>query len=471
MSRRAAANIIRRWREDPVFFVRNELKAEPDDWQLETLEAYRTGAKRIALAACKGPGKSAVLSWIILNFLATRPHPKIVATSITKENLRDGLWSELAKWMNNSPFFRKGFKWTAERIYSLEHPETWFASARTWPKDGDPTQQANTLAGIHADYVLFVIDEAGGIPEGVAAAADAGLSTGIDTRMLIAGNPTHREGPLFNAVFRDRKYWWVKHITGDPDDPKRAKRIDIEWARKQIDIYGRDNPWVMVNVLGLFPPSSDDTLLSEEEVAEAAKRVVPEDQYIHHPKILGVDVARYGSDRTVLTMRQGRVAFAPVERRNFSTMEVAGLAAHLAEKHGVAAIHVDATGIGAGVIDRLMEQNFPVVGVEAAARSPNPTRLNMRAHMWLEMAEWVKSGGCIPNSPQLRRELARQKYTFTSKGQWQIVSKEQMKKEYGESSDYADSLGLTFAYPVLPIAAARGRLTQRVVGDYHPYYR
>lgn len=470
MSRKAAADKMRAWIQDPHLFIRDNFQIEEDEWQYEATEAFRRGEKRIALAACKGPGKSAWLAWMILYFLATRPHPKIVCTSITAENLRDGLWAEISKWMKKSDFLDASFKWTAERVYSVEHPQTWWASARTWPKDGDPSQQANTLAGIHADYVLFVIDEAGGVPEGVAAAAEAGLSTGIDTRFLIAGNPTHREGPLFNACFRDRAHWWVKSITADPEDPKRSKRISIEWAQQQIDIYGRDNPWVMVNVFGLFPPSSSDTLLSEEEVEEAAKRWLPEDQYIYEPKVLGVDVARYGTDRTVITMRQGRVAYRPEERRGYSTRDTAGLVTHLALKHKPDAIFVDGTGIGGGVVDQLVDLHFPVISVESAGRSPDPRCLNMRAYMWIQMTEWVKSGGCIPNNADLKRELARQKYKFSPKGQWQIVSKEEMRKEYGASSDYADSLGLTFAFPVLPRKDSEG-LTHSVETDYDPFNR
>src|SRR5690606_18770920 len=108
------------------------------------------------------------------------------------------------------------------------------------------------------------------------------------------------------------------------------------------------------------------------------------------------------------------------------------------------------------VVDQLVDLHFPVISVESAGRSPDPRCLNMRAYMWIQMTEWVKSGGCIPNNADLKRELSRQKYKFSPKGQWQIVSKEEMRKEYGASSDYADSLGLTFAFPVMPRKNSEG---------------
>jgi hypothetical protein len=112
-------------------------------------------------------------------------------------------------------------------VFNREHPESWFVSARTWSKNADKSQQANTLAGLHGPFTLVAMDEVGDIPGGVFAAADASLSTGEFNRILIAGNPTQTEGPLYEACTSDRARWWVKEITGDPDDPKRAKRIDI----------------------------------------------------------------------------------------------------------------------------------------------------------------------------------------------------------------------------------------------------
>jgi phage terminase large subunit len=149
---------------------------------------------RLALKACKGPGKTAVLSWIAWWFLATRPHPKIAATSISWDNLSDGLWTEMSKWQQKSDFLVKHFEWSKTRISCKAHPETWFMSARSWSKSASSDQQANTLAGLHADFILFILDESGGIPSSVMAAAEAALSTGIECKLIQAGNPTHLSG-------------------------------------------------------------------------------------------------------------------------------------------------------------------------------------------------------------------------------------------------------------------------------------
>jgi hypothetical protein len=131
-------------------------------------------------------------------------------------------------------------------------PRDLVGSARTWSKSANE-EQGKTLAGLHGDYMLFVLDETGGMPEAIMVAAEAALASGIECRIVQAGNPIQCEGPLWVAANRDRRLWKVVEITGDPDDPRRSPRIDPKWAREQIKSHGRDNPWVMANVLGQVP--------------------------------------------------------------------------------------------------------------------------------------------------------------------------------------------------------------------------
>lgn len=462
---------LRRWRESPLAFVREALGVEPDEWQAKVLQAF-TSNKRLAMKACKGPGKSSVLAWLCWNFLATRPHPKVVATSITGPNLRDGLQSEMSKWQQRSPFLKAAFTWGAERIVNNDHPETWWMSARTWSQSADPSQQANTLAGIHAEYVLIVADEAGGIPDGVIAAAEGGLSTGKEAKLVIAGNPTHLSGPLYRACTKERALWWVIEITGDPDDPLRSPRIDPAWAREQIQKYGRDNPWVLVSVFGQFPSGQSNALLSVEDVSQASRRVVTPRDYMDEPKVLGVDVARFGDDRTVFFLRQGRAAFVPKVMRNQDTMQVAGQVAMTLDKHKPDACFVDQTGIGAGVVDRLRQLGYQVMGVDNAGRPSSPAKyLNRRVEMWDLLAEWVKGGGGIPDDGELIAEMTAPTYKFDASGKLVLESKADLKKRGLPSPDKADALALTFAAPVArrDLRVSMESRKPRAISEYDPY--
>ena len=190
-----ASNKIALWRQKPDVFVREVLGATPDPWQDQVLKEFPNN-QRIAMKASKGPGKSCIEAWLAWNFLLTRPHPKIAATSISGDNLRDGLWSEMAKWMEKSPLLKENFIWQKERIFFKKYPETWWMSARNWSKSADINALGNTLAGLHADYIMFILDEAGGIPDAIMASAEAALSSCKEGHLVQAGNPTHLEGPL-----------------------------------------------------------------------------------------------------------------------------------------------------------------------------------------------------------------------------------------------------------------------------------
>jgi phage terminase large subunit len=208
---------LNRWKEHPVQFVREVFRIAPDPWQVEVLEAFPDN-QRLAMKACKGPGKTAVEAWLAWNFLLTRVHPKVAAVSVTAENLADNLWSEMAKWQQRSAVLMERFEWTKSRIFCRDSPETWFMSARSWSKTADRAQQGNTLAGLHADNVLFILDEAGGIPDAVMASAEAALSSCEEGHIVQAGNPTHLEGPLWRACTSERALWHVVEITADPDE-------------------------------------------------------------------------------------------------------------------------------------------------------------------------------------------------------------------------------------------------------------
>lgn len=443
-----SADAIRHWRENPARMVRDLFHVEPDAWQARVLQAFPTHPQ-LAMTACKGPGKTTVLAWLCWNFLLTRPNPKIAAVSITGDNLADNLWPEMAKWQQCSPLLMAQFEWRKTRIELRANPENWFMSARTWPRNGSTEQQADTLAGLHADYILFVLDEAGGMPDAVMVAAKAGLSSCVEGHIVMAGNPTHLEGPLYRANTLERDRWHMTHITGDPDDPLRSSRVSADWARDQIRSYGRENPWVQVNVFGQFPTSSINSLLGPDEVRVAMGRHYAVDQYDFEARILGVDVARQGDDASVIFPRQGLVAFAPVQMRGVETLQGAGQVATQWNRWKADAVFIDQSGgFGAGWIDTLRGLDYAPVGVEFAGKPLDSKFRNKRAEMWWAMAQWIKDGGALPpECEQIVAELTRTTYSF--KGDTLMIEpKESIKAKIGRSPDFADALALTFAFPV-----------------------
>lgn len=449
--RQASSDRLRRWREHPVTMVREEFKVEPDPWQAEALEAFPSNPM-MALLACKGPGKTCVEAWLNWNFLTTRPYPKMAATSISGDNLRDNLWAEMAKWRDKSSLLKSEFEWTKQRIYLRKAEETWFMSARTWPKSADPQQQADTLAGLHADYIMFTLDESGGIPDSVMVAAEAALSSCVEGHILQAGNPTQLSGPLYRAN-RSRKdkggLWYVINITGDPDDPRRSPRVSIEWARQQIATHGRDNPWVLVNVFGQFPPASFNSLIGEQEVRDAMKRMYREWDYREWAKVMGVDVARYGNAASCIYRRQGLQSFKMRKARGINSVTGAGLVARIWDDWDADACFVDATGgFGAGWIDQLQVLGKAPIGVHFSGEAHEKGKyFNKRAEMAFDAVDWIKRGGALDESDELLKTLTETTYTF--KGDRMLLEpKEDIELRLGFSLDEFDSFIQTFAEPV-----------------------
>lgn len=475
---------IRAWRDDPVKAARDLFNLEPDWFQREFLSSMATGTRRVAMKACKGPGKSAILAvgaWI---FLLTHYHGRGKAVSISRDNLRDGLWRELAKWRKRSRIVDRFFSQNADKCFAREHPDTWYLAAAAYPKSADPEEQANTLAGVHEEGrdtgCLFVIDESGGVPVKVAAAAEAALSTEGRHFFWTAGNPTSTSGLLYHVCTRQRSGWHVIEITGDPDDPRRAKRVSIEWAREQIQLYGRENPWVLVNVFGQFPPAAFNKLFGVEQVSEAMRRVHPEDAYVWQPGIMGVDLADYGDDRSVIALRQGPVAYPFRAIRNANAPELAGQIADTRRRWEERIVQPVTCfldrGFNPAIYDYLDQIGEGYVGVHFASRADNPeVYANVRVEMWERAADWVQlKGGALPDDPELLEELTEVEYTFRNDGRKILEPKDNVKERLGRSPDKADALALTFRSPVAvhdPRAELRrSRRTRLRERDYHPVF-
>lgn len=441
-----ASSKIAEWRRDPDAFVREVFPGtKPDPWQKKVLQAFPSNP-RIALVACKGPGKTCLLAWLIWNFMLTRPNPKIAVTSITADALADTIWSELALWMDRSPIIKQKFTYTKTRIFANEKPETWFVSARPWPKSADATAQANTLAGLHADYIMFVLDESGGIPTSVMAAAEAALSSCIEGHIVQAGNPTNLEGPLYDAVTKEKNLWHITHITADPNDINRTPRVSKQWAEEQIEKYGIDHPYVLVNIFGKFPPTSFNALIGKDEVEAAAKRYYREQNYFMHPRILGVDVAAEGADSSVIIGRQGLQLFQPLQFRNISGTIGADEIIRKKNDWKSDAEFIDNTGgFGSSWIDNMRRLGYSPIPVHfSETKGIDEKYYNKRAQMMWDFIEWIKAGGAIPDIKELKEALYRTTYTH-KKGKLIIEPKEDLKIKLGYSPDIADAAALTFA--------------------------
>lgn len=479
-----AAATIRRWRESAETFFREALGFVPDAWQSDALAAYDR-RERSAMQACVGPGKSAVLAGIGWQFMFCHAdrgkHPNGIALSITGDNLKSGLWKELAVWYQRSPILQAAFEMTAERIFARDHPKTWWLEARSYAKTATTEAQGMALSGLHSPYVLYLLDETGEMHPTLLRRAEQGMSNVEYGRIVIAGNPTSIQGALYEAAVNQAKHWDVTIVTGDPDDPKRSPRINAEWARRQIDQHGRDNPWVMSSILGKFPPGGLNSLLTPDEVRAAMARNPTPDAYSWAQRRLGIDVARFGDDRTVIIPRQGVAAYPPIVMRHGRDTPVAvdignRVLARKMEWGSEVELFDDTVGWAHGAIDYCRVNGGTPIPVNFGdVNTIDPRYANRRSEMWMAMAERIRADLALPNIPELLTELCAPTYGFKG-GKWMLEDKDAIKERLGYSPDIADALALTFAIPDQPSATSHigvGMLRQRhsVAADYHPHAR
>lgn len=462
------------WRDRPDIFVQEVFGVTPDAWQIAVLRAF-PHKPRIAMKACKGPGKTATLCWLAWNFLLTRHNPRIAAVSITGQNLADNLWAEMAKWQQRSRLLRENFEWTKTRIEIKDkrYSSTWWMSARSWSKSATTSEQGDTLAGLHEDNVMLIMDESGGIPEAVSMAAEAILSSCVEGHIVQAGNPSDLNGTLYRACTRDKSLWHVVEITSDPDDPQRTPRVSKEWAQQQIDLYGRDNPYIKVNILGQFPSAAFNALIGVDEVTAAMGRIYKPYEFALAPRVLGVDVAREGADTSVIYPRQGLQAYSPFIYRNIDGTSGANIVARKWREWSADACFIDNTGgFGSSWVDNLHRLGYSPIPVHFSAKSENPRYYNKRTEMIFNLVEWIKAGGALPpDDMNIVAELTESTYTFKN-DKLLLEPKELLKMKIGRSPDSMDSLATTFAAPVQRSHSLYSEQTiHETEVDYEPFSR
>ena len=433
-------DFLKRYRNNPVLFVQEVLKQEPDPWQAELLNAVRSGERRCSVRSGHGVGKSTAASWIMLWYLLTRFPVKIVVTAPTSAQLFDALFSELKRWIGELPVALSTIlDVKSDRVSHRAAPSDAFISART-----SRAETPESLQGIHSENVLLLVDEASAIPESVFEAA-AGSMSGANACTILLGNPTRSSGFFFDTHHRQVADWWTRKVSCS-DSPRVSEEYILEMATR----YGAESNAYRVRVLGEFANRDDDTAIPLELVEAAMNRegvTVLEDE----PIVWGLDVARFGSNNSVLAKRQGRQLLSMRSWNNLDLMQLTGAVVAEYEacppRQQPVSICIDSIGVGGGVVDRLRELQLPAIGINTSETpAMRQTYLNLRAELWFKVKAWLEARDCsLPRDDNLLAELVSPKYKFTSSGKLQIEGKDSMKKRGLQSPDMADAVCLTFA--------------------------
>ena len=429
------SELILTYEKHPDLFVEDLLGVTPQDWQREMMAATLQHRK-LSLRSGHGLGKTACCSWLMIWYLLTRYPVKVVCTAPSASTLYDGLMAETKRWVKELPTpIRTLLEIKSDRIELASSPTEAFLSART-----SRAESPESLAGIHSDHTMILVDEASGVPEQVYEAAYGSMS-GKNAVVILIGNPTRSSGYFYETHTRLRDSWWTKKVSC-LDSPLVSPDFIAEMAEK----YGETSNAMKVRVYGEFPTAEDDTLISLHSVEQASKRKVEQPEGT--PAVWGLDVARYGDDASVLCIRQGRHLIELHSWKKLSLMELAGRVLDLLNSadEPPEEILVDSIGLGAGVLDRLRELDISARGVNVSESPAMADRYaNLRAELWDLTKQWFNEEVQIPNDDSLIADLTAPRYSFNSSGKMIVESKAETKKRLGRSTGFADSLVLTFA--------------------------
>ena len=458
---------VRRFRHDPLGFVLAMFpwgeaggpladKTGPDLWQRKALNdigsalkagKHLEGAIQEAISSGHGVGKSAFFAWLILWSMSTCGDTRGVITANTENQLRTKTWPELAKW-HRMCLCGHWFTFTATALFSKEPGRD-----KTWRFDAVPWSENNVeaFAGLHNEgrRIVALMDEASAIPDLIWETLEGALTdSNTEILWIAAGNPTRNTG-RFRECFGRRKHRWITQQV----DSRTVAITNKSQINKWAEDYGEDSDFFRVRVRGLFPMAASSQFISTGIAESAVERDVRVAQW--EPVYIGLDVARFGDDESVLCARKGQNArLIPWQIwRGKDTQFVAHEAAKIRRAIGAVAICVDETGLGAGVVDRLRALNEPVVPVNNGSRPTGLIRLsegvkvkNRGGENWAAMRDWLPNGS-IPNDPQLIDELTGREYGYDADGAIILERKEHMKERGLSSPDRADALALTFAQP------------------------
>ena len=437
-------------RHDPLAFVYFAWEGvKPHDWQAEILteigDKLKAGEERSfapileAVASGHGIGKSCLVAWLILWALATESDCKIVVTANTENQLKTKTWSELSKWYSTFRY-KHWFKLTATALFSSDANHE-----RLWRADMIPWSERNTeaFAGLHnaGKRILLVFDEGSSIPDVIYEVSEGALTDeGTEIIWVAFGNPTRNSGRFRECFGRFRHRWTTRQVDSR-DVPGTNKALIDQW----IDDYGEDSDFVRVRVRGEFPRAGSNQLIPTDLVIDAQERDLPGSLYSTYPKYIGVDVARFGDDLSVITRRQGPKVFDMVHYSGIDTMELASYVHDEFKRWSADVCFVDGVGVGGGTVDRLKQLGVEVVDVQSGAQAKDKrTYANVRAELWGNMKEWLDGDVDLPRDSLLKDDLIQPEYGFNNRMQLQLEKKEDMKKRALRSPDKADSLAMTF---------------------------
>lgn len=419
----------------------------------------------VAVHACHGPGKSKIAARICCWWLGAHEAGDafIITTAPSEHQVKGILWREIKREFNAASGKLPGNCYTTHWDIGGE-----LVAIGRKPGDLDMT----AFQGYHAKKLLIVLDEGCGISSSLFTAAET-LITSEDSRLLVIGNPDDQATEFGRACKAGSGFkvigisaYDTPNFTGEsvPDDLRKLL-VTPTWVNERKTRWGETSPLYISKVLGQFPEMADDALFSQSWLRAAVARELQPDP---NDCVLGVDVARFGIDKTQIYVRRGRVVRRHSTGTQRDLMYVTGMVMRAIDEERPSRVYIDDAGLGGGVTDRLNElmrerragrlQGFitlivPINAGSAPGEGEDGEKfINLRGQLHWNLAQIYRQGQIDTDDDEdLQAQLGAIKYTLNSKGQIIIEPKADMKKRGLPSPDNADAVMLAFTPPGINI--------------------
>jgi len=376
---------------------------------------------------------------VALWFLTTRVEAKIVCTAPTGHQLEDLLFAEMESWIRRIKFgpMKKAIKVIKDKIY-IDGFRDWFIVARTIPKDAKD-KLGDVLAGFHAPSLLFIVDEASGVPDPVFAGIEGSMIQ-KNVFCLLVGNPTRANGFFFDTHNKNKKSWCNVTLSS-----LNSPFVDQEWVERMKNLYGEDSDWYRTKVLGEFPLGTGSVVATYDQIELAFNRhlVFDKSSIEGTLKVAGLDPGAGHGDLSILTPRQGRYVHKPYRIKHTDTVDLVKKVTDICLNESIRELYVDYIGLGISIFDHLrVKQGFRTYKVIANARANDPDAYrNVRAELYKQLSDNFDELA-LPDEDRYVQELPEIPFIPDSRP-LQVVEKKQIKNRLGFSPDYSDSLMLS----------------------------
>lgn len=468
-----AQKALARFRDDPVQFAWVVLGVRLWSKQVEIMRAVARH-RRVAVRSGHKIGKSSSAAILALWWVLTRKNARVIMTSASSRQVRSILWREIKK------LYREARVRVGPRPAELPDIGIQFEDGREVV--GFSTNEPERMAGTSGENLLYIIDEASGVDAAIFEAIEGNRAAGAT--IVLFSNPTKTSGEFYEAFTTKANLYHCIQVSSEDTPNVRCGRNVIpglasrDWIIEKRREWGgvipgapqseqpyRKDPRYQVRVRGEFPLLAAYAVVPLEliEAAMTPERLAAARKAIDGRLSIGVDVARFGDDESVIQPRRGALALPAIAVHGFDTVEVSGLVLHTARKlrHEIGEekvfVNIDDPGVGGGVTDTI-QHAIDDDSLDWLVLTPVNTSVpaddefaedygNLRAQLAFGVRTWLEKGGALEPDQELKRELVAAEYSFDGKGRIVVEPKKAIKKKLGRSPDRADALALAVYEP------------------------